>query len=185
MVFNATFNNISAILWRSVLLVEETEIPGENHRSVASHWQTLSHDDVSIWQWKGLLRWYKKIIWIFTLCYTVHKMILLYREGSWFNLNALIFNKIKDKQTSFAVLTWTVIYCSFHIHYPVCRIMGNVSTEILKLKSSQWKERFEEGFMPLNQYPCNRKISRTRHHGIGVIIMLEFNQSRIFFKWFI
>jgi hypothetical protein len=24
MVFNATFNNISAILWRSVLLVEET-----------------------------------------------------------------------------------------------------------------------------------------------------------------
>jgi hypothetical protein len=34
MVFNATFNNISFIWWRSVLLVEET---GENHRSVASH----------------------------------------------------------------------------------------------------------------------------------------------------
>jgi hypothetical protein len=30
MVFNATFNNISAILWQSVLLVEETEVPGEN-----------------------------------------------------------------------------------------------------------------------------------------------------------
>ena len=29
MVFNATFNNISVILWRSVLLVEETEVPGE------------------------------------------------------------------------------------------------------------------------------------------------------------
>jgi len=29
MVFNATFNNISVILWRSVLLVEET---GENHQ---------------------------------------------------------------------------------------------------------------------------------------------------------
>jgi hypothetical protein len=27
MVLNATFNNISAILWRSVLLVEETEDP--------------------------------------------------------------------------------------------------------------------------------------------------------------
>ena len=39
MVFNATFNNISIILWRSVLLVEET---GENHRPVASHPQTLS-----------------------------------------------------------------------------------------------------------------------------------------------
>ena len=32
MVFNATFNNISVILWRSVLLVEETGVPGENHR---------------------------------------------------------------------------------------------------------------------------------------------------------
>jgi hypothetical protein len=28
---NATFNNISAISWRSVLLVEETGGPGENH----------------------------------------------------------------------------------------------------------------------------------------------------------
>ena len=30
-VFNATFNNISVILWQSVLLVEETGVPGENH----------------------------------------------------------------------------------------------------------------------------------------------------------
>jgi hypothetical protein len=29
MVFNATFNNISVISWRSVLLVEETQVPGE------------------------------------------------------------------------------------------------------------------------------------------------------------
>jgi hypothetical protein len=41
MVFNATFNNISAISWQSVLLLEET---GENHWPVASHWQTLSHN---------------------------------------------------------------------------------------------------------------------------------------------
>jgi hypothetical protein len=39
MIFNATFNNISEISWRSVLLVEET---GENHRPVASHCLTLS-----------------------------------------------------------------------------------------------------------------------------------------------
>jgi hypothetical protein len=32
MLFNATFNNISAISWRSVLLVKETGVPGENHR---------------------------------------------------------------------------------------------------------------------------------------------------------
>ena len=31
MVFNATFNNISVISWRSILSVEETEVPGENH----------------------------------------------------------------------------------------------------------------------------------------------------------
>jgi len=30
MVFNATFNNISVISWRSVLLVEETGVPEKN-----------------------------------------------------------------------------------------------------------------------------------------------------------
>jgi hypothetical protein len=33
MMFDATFNNISAISWQSVLLVEETE---ENHRPAAN-----------------------------------------------------------------------------------------------------------------------------------------------------
>jgi hypothetical protein len=47
MVFNATFNNISVILWRLVLLMEEIEVPGENHRPFASHWQTLSQNVVS------------------------------------------------------------------------------------------------------------------------------------------
>ena len=36
-VFNATFNNVSVILWQSVFLVEETGVPGENHRPVTSH----------------------------------------------------------------------------------------------------------------------------------------------------
>ena len=36
-VFNATFNNISAISWWSVLLVEEIGVPGENHRTAANH----------------------------------------------------------------------------------------------------------------------------------------------------
>jgi hypothetical protein len=34
-VLNVTFNNISVISWRSVLLVEETGIPEENHLPVA------------------------------------------------------------------------------------------------------------------------------------------------------
>ena len=41
MVFNATFNNIPVISWRSVLLVEETRVPRENHRPAASYWQTF------------------------------------------------------------------------------------------------------------------------------------------------
>ena len=39
-VFNATFNNMSFISWRSVLLVEVTGVPGEDHLylvPVASH----------------------------------------------------------------------------------------------------------------------------------------------------
>ena len=47
MMLNATFNNISVISWRSVLLVDETGVPGENHRPVASHWQTLSFNVIS------------------------------------------------------------------------------------------------------------------------------------------
>jgi len=42
MVFNATFNNISVISWRSVLLVEETGVPRENHWPVASHWNFIT-----------------------------------------------------------------------------------------------------------------------------------------------
>ena len=42
MVLNAAFNNISVISWRSVLLVEETRLPGENDRAVSSHKVALS-----------------------------------------------------------------------------------------------------------------------------------------------
>jgi hypothetical protein len=41
MVFNTTFNNISVISWQSLLLMEETGVPGENHWPFSSHWQTL------------------------------------------------------------------------------------------------------------------------------------------------
>jgi hypothetical protein len=48
MVFNATFNNISVISLWSVLLVEESGGPGENHWPATSHWQTLSHNVVHL-----------------------------------------------------------------------------------------------------------------------------------------
>jgi hypothetical protein len=47
MVFNATYTNISVISWWSVLLVDETEVPGEKHRPAASHSQTVYHNGVS------------------------------------------------------------------------------------------------------------------------------------------
>ena len=37
MVFSATFNDSSVISWRSVLLVEEIVVPGENHQPFASN----------------------------------------------------------------------------------------------------------------------------------------------------
>jgi hypothetical protein len=47
MVLSATFNNISVITWQSVLLVEESKVPGENHRTAASHCQTLTYTVIS------------------------------------------------------------------------------------------------------------------------------------------
>jgi hypothetical protein len=36
--FNAIFSNISAISWRPVLVLDETGVPGENHRHWESNW---------------------------------------------------------------------------------------------------------------------------------------------------
>ena len=46
MLFNATFNNIS-VLSNVSFIEEETAVLEENHRPVAIHWQTLSHNVVS------------------------------------------------------------------------------------------------------------------------------------------
>jgi hypothetical protein len=47
-VFSATFNNVSVISWRSVLLVEVTGGSGEIHRPIVSHWQIGSHNVVHL-----------------------------------------------------------------------------------------------------------------------------------------
>ena len=47
MVFSTTFNNIFAILWLRIVLVEETGWSGEIHRPAVSYWQTLSHKATS------------------------------------------------------------------------------------------------------------------------------------------
>ena len=70
MVFSATCtcNNISVISWWSVLLVEETGVPVENHRPVASHWQTLSHN----------------VVWS-TLCLRVIQTHYISGDRHWFH----------------------------------------------------------------------------------------------------
>jgi hypothetical protein len=45
--FTTFFNNISVISLCSVVLVEETRVPGENHMPAAFHLQTLSHKVLS------------------------------------------------------------------------------------------------------------------------------------------
>ena len=42
MVFNATFNNILVISWRSVLMIENTGELGENEQPAASNRQTCT-----------------------------------------------------------------------------------------------------------------------------------------------
>ena len=90
MVFNATFKNISVILWQSALLVEET---GENHRPVTSYWQTLSHNVVHLTQLpydcghNGLInRWCLQIIECKDSNYTLYK-----NPGFWLFNSRCIF----------------------------------------------------------------------------------------------
>ena len=44
---NVTSNIIWVLTWRSVLLAEETGVPGKNHQTATGYWQTLSHNIVS------------------------------------------------------------------------------------------------------------------------------------------
>ena len=100
MVFNATFNNISVILW-SDLLVEET---GENHWSATSHRQTLSHNVVSS---KPHLNWF--ITKLADACYILAWFCNLEVLGRDFWLN---FNK---KNTYFMKQIYIHKYCCFSL----------------------------------------------------------------------
>ena len=54
MVLSATFNNISAISWRSDLSVKETGVTGENRRPAESHWHNVVSSFTYTSQWAGL-----------------------------------------------------------------------------------------------------------------------------------
>ena len=53
MVFNATFNNISVISWRLVLLVDETGFSGESHLGVSTYnteGLTVGQSGLCVWR---------------------------------------------------------------------------------------------------------------------------------------
>ena len=61
-----TFNDISAISWWWVLLLEESWVPGENHIPVACHWQILPYNGV----WCAPLyerSWNSQLLWWYAL----------------------------------------------------------------------------------------------------------------------
>jgi hypothetical protein len=61
--------DISAISWQSVLSVEETGEPGENHWPATSHWQTLLHNAIILYSF--LLFKYTTIRMSHSLIYSI------------------------------------------------------------------------------------------------------------------
>ena len=108
--FNTTFSNISATSWWSVLVVEEAGVHGENHRTVASHWQTLSYNVVSSTPKEDWLIDF----WCLTplsAIFQIHHTFLIF--------DMFMFNLIKI----------TSLTCSPYGYVMACEIWGNSITD--------------------------------------------------------
>ena len=90
MVLYATFNNLSVISWRSVLLVEETRIPRENH--CTSHWTTTTHS-VNVMHHN-----------IYHYSWCKH---LVYSVSYYYNYNVITYWHTQHKQMSMGVTLYT------------------------------------------------------------------------------
>ena len=88
--FNATFNNISAISWRPVLVMEEAGVPGENHRPQIRSGRFLIHtlypDTTSVTSGKGTaypsgdeftLRWFVSLR-CFVVCVVFRRPLVVF-----------------------------------------------------------------------------------------------------------
>jgi hypothetical protein len=94
MMLNSTFNNISVISWRSVLLVEEAGVSRVNHWPATSHWQTLSHKVVSSTPHNTCIHLAKKINSIVYFLYMLKSdpselVFIRLRDIYWYNIESL------------------------------------------------------------------------------------------------
>ena len=87
--FNATFNNISTISWRSVVLVEETGVPEENHRPVVSRQNFLYRVHLALMEFELITLVMIGTDWIGSYKSNYHTIttttapIIFINSGSW------------------------------------------------------------------------------------------------------
>ena len=103
MTFNPTFNNISAISWLSVLLVEETEVHGKNHRSAASHCQTLSHK----WMIYIINMLLSETEYHNTMCFDFKNALCNLIECN--TLFYIIYRYIESTRRKWSVCSWNIV----------------------------------------------------------------------------
>ena len=99
--------------WRSVLLVEETRVSGENNWPVASQWQTLSHNVLSSTPCHA---WGSTLVAIGSLCSWIYKIQLPYDHDSPFieSKDYMYSNEnIITMQTKFIMSLFR--YCIFQV----------------------------------------------------------------------
>jgi hypothetical protein len=129
-VFDATFNNISDISTRSVLLVEETRVTGENHLPAASHWQTFTFTSLPV----GIQVWFDGI-WF---CVLISEND--YNKTDHHDITKILLKVVLNTIT----LTFKATYKYFCIYITVfvltsicCWFKGSLSTNLLTLCSGR------------------------------------------------
>jgi hypothetical protein len=126
--FSATFNNISTISWRSVLLVKGPGVHGENHRSAASHWL-----------------WYLILCCCFLSGYFYYTgsmskcSLRLSWTFSW--LNIIIRKKVNIFCCSRGP-SWSWSYGSLDLQLPTQSVY--ITTEVVSWKNTNWSENLIE-----------------------------------------
>ena len=154
MVFNATFNNISVLSWRSVLLVEET---GENHQSAANHWQTLSPNVVlPEWESNSQRLWFRRVFWGTTywqckymICSTEHeKRDTLPIVCTGCTPKSKVYEEMKINTTERTLATHVLQV--FHFHFNGISIL--IRTFFTSCRFSRW---FSSVFIEYRKYPVH------------------------------